>query len=278
MPGTLLATTDTDTDLPIEIVRRTDVGRDAPSGATDGQLIYAIGDVHGCYDLLVPLLAAITEDAAGRQGARRPLLLFAGDYIDRGPQSDQVLSTLVWLKRHSPFELVLLKGNHEAMLLDFIERPFHAKGWLRVGGATTLTSYGVSVPEGERAVADGCERIRDALMDRLPASHLDLLRGLTVSATRGDYLFVHAGARPGLPLHRQDERDFLWIRDDFLESAQPFEKVIVHGHSWTSATPILTAHRIGIDTGAYRTGALTAVRLGAQTIDFLQARQVQPPS
>lgn len=262
----------------IEVVRRGDVSRDTASGATDGQVVYAIGDVHGCYDLLVRLLTAIAEDARDRMAPRRPLLLFAGDYVDRGPQSDKVLSTLVWLTRHSPFELVLLKGNHEAMMLDFLERPFHAKGWLRVGGATTLSSYGIALPEGEQAVADRCERIRDELMDRLPASHLDLLRGLKTSATRGDYLFVHAGARPGLPLNRQDERDFLWIRDDFLENSQAFEKVIVHGHSWTSATPILAAHRIGIDTGAYRTGALTAVRLGTSTIEFLQARQVQPPS
>ncbi|MDP1027363.1 metallophosphoesterase family protein [Sphingomonas sp. KR1UV-12] len=266
----------------IEVVRRADVSREAASGATDGQIVYAIGDVHGCYELLVRLLAAIADDAKGvsRAGAgqRQPLLLFAGDYVDRGPQSDKVLSTLVWLARHSPFDLVLLKGNHEAMMLDFIERPFHAKGWLRVGGATTLASYGIALPEGEQAVADRCERIRDELMDRLPASHLDLLRALKTSATRGDYLFVHAGARPGLPLNRQDERDFLWIRDDFLENSQPFEKIIVHGHSWTSSTPVLAQHRIGIDTGAYRTGALTAVRLGTPTIEFLQARQVQPPA
>ncbi len=266
----------------IEIVRRGDVSREAPSGATDGQVVYAIGDVHGCYDLLVRLLAAIADDARDgardgardRPGTRRPLLLFAGDYVDRGPQSDKVLSTLVWLARHSPFEVALLKGNHEAMMLDFIDRPFHAKGWLRVGGATTLSSYGIPLPEGEQAVADRCEQIRDELMDRLPASHLDLLRGMKTSLVRGDYLFVHAGVRPGLPLARQDERDYLWIRDDFLENGQMLEKVIVHGHSWTSATPILAPHRIGIDTGAYRTGALTAVRLGGQTIEFIQARQV----
>jgi serine/threonine protein phosphatase 1 len=263
----------------IEIVRRADVARDTPSGATDGQIVYAIGDIHGCYDLLVELLAAIADDvraggATGR-GARPPLLLLAGDYVDRGPRSDKVLSTLVWLARHSPFDLAFLKGNHEAMMLDFIDRPFHAKGWLRVGGATTLSAYGITLPEGEQAIADGCERIRDELMDRLPASHLDLLRNLKTSETRGDYLFVHAGVRPGLPLSRQDERDYLWIRDDFLENGQMLEKVIVHGHSWTSAAPVLTPHRIGIDTGAYRTGALTAVRLGGQTIDFIQARQVQ---
>lgn len=261
---------------PIEVVRRPDISKDAPSRATEGQIIYAIGDVHGCYDQLVRLLAAIAEDAKAHEGGRRPLLLLAGDYIDRGPQSDRVMATLVWLARHSPFELVMLKGNHEAMLLDFIDRPFHAKGWLRVGGATTLAAYGVSLPEGEQAIADRCEAIRDEFMDQLPASHLDLLRSMPSRAVRGDYMFVHAGVRPGLPLARQDERDFLWIRDDFLESGQPLEKVIVHGHSWTSAAPVFTPWRIGIDTGAYRTGALTAVRLGAPVIEFIQARQVQP--
>ncbi|GGB35948.1 bis(5'-nucleosyl)-tetraphosphatase [Sphingomonas metalli] len=262
---------------PIEVVRRADVSRDTPSGATDGQVVYAIGDVHGCYDLLIALLGAIREDAAALPaGGPRPLLLFAGDYVDRGPHSDKVLSTLVWLSRRSPLELVFLKGNHEAMLLDFIERPFHARGWLRVGGAATLAAYGVALPEGEQAVADRCEAIRDELMDRLPASHLDLLRAMPTKVMRGDYLFVHAGVRPGLPLSRQDERDYLWIRDDFLENGQLLEKVVVHGHSWTSASPVLTPWRIGIDTGAYRTGALTAVRLGTPSIEFIQVRQVQP--
>ena len=249
-----------------------------PNASVEGRLVYAIGDVHGCYDILARLLATIADDVATRGQGRRPLLIFVGDYVDRGPASAKVLSSLVWLQRNAPFEPRFLKGNHEEMLLAWLDDPAEARGWLRVGGATTLSSYGIALPEGEQAVADRCERIRDELMDRLPASHLDLLRGLKTSATRGDYLFVHAGARPGLPLNRQDERDFLWIRDDFLENSQAFEKVIVHGHSWTSAAPILAAHRIGIDTGAYRTGALTAVRLGTSTIEFLQARQVQPPS
>ncbi len=234
---------------PIEVVRRPDISREAPSRSTEGQVIYAIGDVHGCYDLLVRLLAAIAEDAKAHENGRRPLLLLAGDYVDRGPQSDRVLATLVWLSRHSPFELVMLKGNHEAMLLDFLDRPFHAKGWLRVGGATTLASYGVTLPEGEQAIAEQCEAIRDEFMDQLPASHLDLLRSMPARATRGDYMFVHAGVNPLRPIDDQLPKDLCHIRELFLFARNDWGVLIVHGHQHEDRIEI-RPNRVNLDTGA----------------------------
>lgn len=258
----------------VAIRRREDVSLAQASADTDGRVVYAVGDVHGRYDLLVPLLAAINDDMAAASPGRRALLLFLGDYVDRGPQSAEVLTTLVWLSRHADFDVTFLRGNHEDMMLAFLSRPQKAASWLRVGGAQTLQAYGVEVTD-ERPSPDACVRLRDDLMDRLPASHLAFLRLLESHAICGNYVFVHAGLRAGVPMEEQSEQDLLWIRDDFLNSTEPFERVVVHGHSWTSDAPVMAAHRIGVDTGAYKTGTLTAVRLGGGAIEFLQAQAAE---
>lgn len=254
----------------VTVVRRTDIPIEPSSAATDGRVVYAVGDVHGRYDLLVALLEAVVADVGSLAPSERPLLIFCGDYVDRGPRSAEVMATLVWLSRHAALEVAFLRGNHEAMMLAFLDRPFETRGWLRAGGTATLRAYGVEPPEGD--ADEDCWRLRDELMDRLPASHLEFLRRLPTRMTCGDYVFVHAGLRPGVPLARQDDEDCLWIREEFLERDHRFEKIVVHGHSWTSDTPVITPHRIGIDTGAYRTGALTAVRLETSAIEFIQAR------
>ncbi|HSV01731.1 MAG TPA: metallophosphoesterase family protein [Phenylobacterium sp.] len=239
---------------------------------TDGRLIYAIGDVHGCYELLRDLLALIARDDAGRGGRGRPLLVFLGDYVDRGLQSARVVEALVWLQRRPDLEVRLLKGNHEQALLEFLDAPERAGLWLGFGGAETLAAYGVIPP---RADDRPCEfvRARDELLDRMPAAHLKLLQGLELMVEAGDYVFVHAGVRPGVPLERQTERDLLWIRKGFLDAAGPFEKVVVHGHTWEGEAPQLLAHRLGLDTGAYATGVLTALRLCDGEREVLQARR-----
>ncbi|WP_375403545.1 metallophosphoesterase family protein [uncultured Sphingomonas sp.] len=240
----------------------------SPARTTDDRVVYAVGDIHGCYDLLTPLLQAIVADVA-LAPAGRPLLIFCGDYVDRGPRTRDVLATLVWLSRHAAVEVAFLRGNHEAMLLAFLDRPDESLPWLRSDGGATLRAYDVD-PAGD-GDADPW-RLRDALMDRMPASHLDFLRGLPVRTTCGDYVFVHAGLRPGVPLARQEDEDCLWIRDEFLGGDHRFEKIVVHGHSWTSDAPVVTPGRIGIDTGAYKTGVLTAVRLDGADVEFIQAR------
>lgn len=235
-----------------------------------GQLVYAIGDIHGCYDAMRELLAQVTRDYVARANGRRPILVFLGDYVDRGPASARVLEALVWLARRADLELHFLKGNHEQALLAFLDAPHEGHGWLRYGGVETLMSYGVLPPapeEGEAAMT----RARDELLERMPASHLRLLQGLEMMVEVGDYAFVHAGVRPGAPLARQSEEDLLWIRQPFLDHDGPHEKVIVHGHTWLDARPQIAEHRIGADTGCYATGVLTALRFEDGEVGVIQA-------
>ncbi|RAK50936.1 metallophosphoesterase family protein [Phenylobacterium deserti] len=243
-----------------------------PTGRqVDGELVYAVGDIHGRYDLLKVMLAQLARDYAQRTAGRRPVLVFLGDYVDRGPQSPEVLDALIWLARRPDLEVRLLKGNHEQAMLDFIDDPVRAAPWLGFGGAQTLTAYGVE-PPGEESGPQDLRQARDALLDRMPAAHLRRLQTLELMVAVGDYAFVHAGVRPGAALAAQDERDLLWIRRSFLESEGPHEKVIVHGHTWIDEKPQMHGHRLGLDTGAYATGVLTAVRLEDNRMAILQAR------
>ena len=246
----------------------------ATSATVEGELVYAIGDIHGCYELMKALLAKISADVTVRAAGRRPIMIFLGDYIDRGPASDKVLTALTWLKRRGDLDVRLLKGNHEQALLDFVDEPASGASWLQFGGAETLAAYGVATPEPEEGEA-GLTRARDELLERMPAAHLRLLEGLELMLQVGDYAFVHAGVRPKTALAAQDPRTLLWIRNEFLEARGPFEKVIVHGHSWAGDLPQIFDHRIGVDTGAYSTGALTAVRLEDRAVGILQARAPQ---
>ena len=235
-----------------------------------GQLIYAIGDIHGCYEPLKTLMAQVVADAAARARGRRPILVFLGDYVDRGPRSAEVVEAMVWLSRRTDAELHLLKGNHEQALLGFIDEPRSGPAWLRYGGEETLLSYGVRPPAFEEGEA-GLFRARDDLLARMPASHLRLLQSLKLMVEVGDYAFVHAGVRPGSGLADQAEEDLLWIRADFLDHQAAHEKVIVHGHTWLDERPQLHPHRIGVDTGCYATGVLSAVRLEDDGVAVLQA-------
>jgi serine/threonine protein phosphatase 1 len=240
-----------------------------------GELIYAVGDIHGCYDLMKHILAQVAADYAARAQGRRPILIFCGDYVDRGPHSAKVLEALAWLRRRGEVDLHLLKGNHEQALLAFIDDPDTGPPWLQFGGAETLMSYGVLPPAAGEGLA-GLARARDELLERMPAAHLHLLQNLELMVQVGDYAFVHAGVQPGAPLDAQQERDLLWIRQGFIDAPGPFEKVIVHGHTWTSDMPQVHAHRIGLDTGAYATGALTAIRFEDGELAVLQARSPRP--
>jgi len=226
----------------------------------DGRLVYAVGDVHGRYDLLKEMLGRIAADLAGRKDRRRPVLIFCGDYIDRGPDSARVVETLAWLQRDGRFELHLLKGNHEDAFLAFMDEPEERSRWLQVGGRATLHSYGVDPPT-DLSDPQACRRACDALAAQMPPAHRQLLEELETMVVIGDYAFVHAGVRPEVKLADQAPRDLMWIREGFLERTERFEKRIVHGHSWTSAAPEIMPNRIGIDTGAFKTGVLTAIRL-----------------
>ena len=241
---------------------------DTSVARVDGQLVYAIGDIHGCYPLLRDLLGKIGRDIAATARGRRPIIILLGDLIDRGAHSAQVVEAITWLQRCDDIEVQLLMGNHERAMLDFIEAP-DANAWLLFGGDATLLSYGVEPPASEAPPASFTEA-RDALLQRMPASHLLCLQQAWSMVTLGDYAFVHAGIKPGTPLEDQDEDALLWIGSEFTGSASRYEKIIVHGHTIEEDTHI-RANRIGIDTGAYRTGILTAIRIEDGDLRLIQS-------
>ena len=212
----------------------------------DGQLLYAIGDIHRRLDLLGALLAMIEADASESQSERRTLV-FLGDYVDRGPDSRGVIEALLDdLPRD--FGAHFLKGNHEALLLGFLEDASCLRHWLVNDAKSTMQSYGVDVHALEREGATA-EAWRGAFAAALPESHRHFFRSLALMMTFGDYLFVHAGLRPGVPIEAQDERDLIWIRREFLDSGEDLGKFVVHGHTPVSL-PEVRSNRIDIDTWA----------------------------
>lgn len=241
----------------------------AQPGATPevppGRRVYAVGDIHGRLDLLRRLHLLVEEDARARPGPLN-VLVYLGDYIDRGDASPAVIDLL--LDEPLPgFETVHLKGNHEDSLLRFLEDIEVGPAWLLYGGAETLLSYGVRPPRpagGDREL----QRAQREFRTRLPERHRRFLAGLRLTHEEGDYLFAHAGIRPGVPLERQQEADLLWIRDEFLLSDADFGKIVVHGHTIT-ARPDVQRNRIGIDTGAFASGTLTALVLEGTAWSFL---------
>ncbi len=237
-----------------------------PAAAPEGRRIYAVGDIHGRADLLEKLLQIIRKDALVEPVNHRPILIFLGDYIDRGFQSKGVIDLLLG-DLVSPFETYFLKGNHEAAMLQFLNEPAMGPRWAEFGGAETLVSYGVRPPR-TRTSREEWAIASDALNRVLPPEHLDFLMSLRLSVQIGGYMFVHAGVRPGVDLARQSEQDMLWIREEFLNDSRPLGAVVVHGH--TPATrPHRDSRRIGIDTGAYLSGRLTAARFEHEAVDFL---------
>jgi serine/threonine protein phosphatase 1 len=230
-----------------------------------GLRIYATGDIHGRFDLLETLYGEIRRDVA----ADRPpqsLEIFLGDYVDRGPESRDVVE---WLTSAPPAcdRRVCLLGNHEDMLLNVLRDPRWMGTWLQNGGMETLRSYAVDLPAspGPTSLAD----LRDAFIEALPDAHRAFLEGLPRLVAVGGYLFVHAGIRPGVAIEDQDPDDLVWIREPFLLSTADFGKVVVHGHTPTEQ-PELRPNRINIDTGAFFTGRLTTLVLEGDETRFLQ--------
>lgn len=241
-----------------------------------GTVVWAVGDIHGRLDLLSPLVEAVAADLHGSR-AERKMVIFLGDYIDRGPDSCGVLRLLAGLSLSQGVEWRFLKGNHEQAMLEFLDDPSAGARWCEYGGDRALRSWGLRVPELAHRT-EAWARVAADLQHKLTAREIAFLRNLELSVTVGDYFFTHAGARPGVALDRQSPEDLMWIRNLFLDSTSPFERVIVHGH-----TPTLRVHvdhrRIGIDTKAYDTGVLTALRLEGHQRTLLQSnglRRGQP--
>jgi serine/threonine protein phosphatase 1 len=237
-----------------------------------GYRAYAIGDVHGRLDLLDGLLAQIAADHQARGGEVKPLLVLLGDLIDRGPDSRGVLERL--LRPPLPgFQFVALCGNHEEALLRLLddEEAGLLERWLHFGGDACVRSYGIdpvwlaSQPEFE-----AIQRVRQLI----PFAHQEFLRSMADTLRFGDYLFVHAGIRPGVALDRQQPVDLRWIREPFLSDPRNHGMMVVHGHTIFDE-PQVRGNRIGIDTGAYRRGVLTALMVDGTQRYWLQQRGKQ---
>ncbi len=232
-----------------------------------GQRLYAVGDIHGRMDLLQSLLERIHADQAARPAlAEPPVLVFMGDYVDRGLRSRDVINHLARAD-HAPFKPRFLKGNHEAAMLRFLDQPETGPSWMAYGGAETLFSYGVSPPPVPSA-REAWVAASQALQASLPAEHLGFLRALELCFSCGGYVFVHAGFRPGRAIEEQKETDMIAIRDSFLNAGDVFDFTVVHGHTPVDS-PEVRPGRIAIDTGAYVTGRLSAVRLEGEDVSFL---------
>ena len=216
-------------------------------------LTFAIGDIHGCYDKLVHLLAQCRTYAAGRPHR----FVFLGDYIDRGSDSRAVIELLLNLQTTAQPAPAFLRGNHEQMLLDGLQDSTAELHWIFNGGDTTLASYGIS------SAAE------------LPPAHLAFLQNTRLSFDDGVRFFVHAGINPDRPLSDQDPRDLLWMREPFISSKKDFGRIVVHGHSPVARQPDILENRINIDTAAVYGGPLTAVVFvndREQPIAFIQTR------
>lgn len=217
--------------------------------------IYVVGDVHGCLDQLLSLERKIQADAARIPGPK--LIVMLGDYVDRGPASAQVLDHLT-AEAPGGFDRICLAGNHEVMMLGYLEGKESRSHWLSLGADATFASYGIDHRRLRELYKDG-DGIDDMIRDTIPPAHVAFLRSLPVLVSAPGFLFVHAGIRPGVELANQKDEDLVSIRSEFYTKAHLLDRLVVHGHTPVER-PMLDGKRLNIDTGAYFSGRLTAVR------------------
>lgn len=230
----------------------------------DGITIYAIGDIHGRADLLKQTFTLIDSDIARAEPART-MEVFLGDYVDRGPESKETIDLLI--DRSNTRDAVFLRGNHETVLQRLLGGMLDGPNFRSFGLLQTLRSYGIASslnPDRKEEIA-----LIKELKTVFPGKHQKFLERLRPSFSCGDFFFVHAGVRPGIPLERQDENDLIWIRDDFLNFTGNFGKYVVHGHTPVQK-PDVRSNRINIDTGAFATSNLTTIKIQRNHIAILQ--------
>ena len=249
--------------MPTRLLQRLKRTRSRPSySVPDGLRVYAIGDVHGCVHELEDLLEAIDKDAAGSSSEMH--LVFLGDLVDRGPLSADVIGLL----RTGPLPADVahfIMGNHEEVMIDCYEGAGDCEAWLKYGGVETLESYGLK----RKAILDPAFDVSKAMRAEVPAAHIQFLKSFQDFVRLGDYLFVHAGIRPGIPAADQWSRDLRWIRREFLDSSADHGSMVVHGHTIVPDVEF-RRNRIGVDTGCYLTGRLSAVVLESDTIRMIK--------
>ncbi|NKN34565.1 metallophosphoesterase family protein [Marichromatium bheemlicum] len=238
-----------------------------PATLPAGMRVYAVGDIHGRHDLLQRLRERIHADACAQPAAEMHLI-YLGDYIDRGPDSRAVIEQLTE-PPPAPLIQTCLMGNHEYALLGFLEAPEAHGGWLRYGGLATLLSYGIGPVDLGTAAA--LAALAERLHEQLPEHHRRFLRQLDTHRVIGDYLFVHAGIQPGVPLRAQSPLDLMTIKAPFINSTKRHPYRVVHGHHITPE-PDIRPNRIGIDTGAYASGRLSCVVLEGEALRIIDTR------
>lgn len=231
-----------------------------------GQRVYAIGDIHGRDDLFAQMIDLIRADHAARAPAELMLVLL-GDLVDRGPESSQVVERAIQLRAEFPGMRFLIGNHEECFLAALTGNVRRLRYFMRIGGDATVQSYW---PEGESFADASFEEVAERLPGLVPQSHIDFMGNGEDMVEIGDYLFVHAGIRPGVPLEKQTIADLRWIREDFLDHLGDYGKMVVHGHS-ISARPDEQLNRIGVDIGAFRTGALACLALEGSQRWFIVA-------
>ena len=244
-------------------------GEAAPVAAIpDGERVYAIGDIHGRRDLFEALVAAVdADDAAAGPAATTVILL--GDLVDRGADSAGVLRLArEWQQRR---RVRILAGNHEEMFLKSFSSLEMFRHFLRHGGRETILSYGVDRAGFMQAELEEAQAMMQAAV---PAADIAFMNGFEDMIAVGDYLFVHAGIDPRVPIEEQKVHDLRWIREPFLSHAEHHGQVVVHGHT-ISESPDDCGNRIGIDTGAFMTGRLTALVLEGTKRRYLEAAEAE---
>lgn len=244
--------------------------------SSEGLRLYAIGDIHGRIDLLTEMLGLISRDNQTRPAVPTQIVMI-GDYIDRGSDSAAVCQLMVRLAQQP--HVHCLRGNHEQMLLSILAGDYESvRFWLQNGGDAAALSWGIDPALIDLATVDVSSggAVVDELRAAIPADVQEWLKSLKTTHVVGDYLFVHAGVRPGVSLQDQKTEDMLWIRRSFLECDQPFSHYVIHGHS-QSGSPDARENRAGIDTGAYRSGVLTAIGIFGDERWFIQTQSGSSP-
>ena len=235
--------------------------------APEREGLYAIGDIHGCLDELLALEERIRRDVA-RSRVEWPLILYLGDYVDRGPDSRSVIEHISRCDHADGIERIALCGNHDDAFLRFLRNPAENAAWLDFGGDATLRSYGLGHLAYLRKSRE-LEKVAQSLEEAVPAGHVRFLEQLPVFALHRDRLFVHAGIRPGVAVADQVDGDLLWIREPFLTEGPCLPITVIHGHT-AGVEPVFGNGRICIDTGCYATGRLTALKLAADAATVLE--------
>jgi serine/threonine protein phosphatase 1 len=241
-----------------------------------GLVGFAVGDIHGRLDLLTAMIVLLEARAeADRRDGGNPIVIFLGDYVDRGPQSADVIDLLLQ-GRPFGYERRFLKGNHEQSMLAFLEAPLLNRAWVLHGGAETMVSYGVVPPSPVGGSQADLIASASALQRRVPEAHLAFLAGLERFIVLGDYAFVHAGIDSSRSIDAQTDQDLFWSRERFLGDRRRFSHRVVHGHTPVDQ-PFADRRRIAVDTGAYATGILTAARFEGEDVVFLSVSARQAP-